>query len=155
MDTTETVSFCCLLGQLKEHPCLFSFFLFNDYRIVSHSSFACKWQNKSQDNELVVALFSRNKGETSNIRIPRSSTELHPTPCMRIVCRVRKLDSNHTSKQNVLSLILFIPLVKLRNQKRGICRHRILYPLRLKPPFPNDAQTLRYKASLEPNQISN
>ena len=31
------------------------------------------------------------------------------------------------------------------------CRHCILYPLQLRPPFPNDAQTLRPKASLEPN----
>ena len=35
------------------------------------------------------------------------------------------------------------------------CIHCILYPLRLKPPFPNDAQTLRSKASLKPNQILN
>ena len=35
------------------------------------------------------------------------------------------------------------------------CRHRILYPLRLRLLFPNDARTLRPKASLEPNQILN
>ena len=34
-------------------------------------------------------------------------------------------------------------------------RHRILYPLRLELPFPNDARNLRPKASLKPNQISN
>ena len=129
------------------------FFLFSDYRIVSHSPFTCKWQNKSWDNEPVVACFLSNKGGTSDIRIPHNSTELHPTPCMRDVCHVHGLGSNHTSKQNVLSLILCILLVKLTNQKRGICRHRILYPLRLEPPFPNDARTLRPKASLEPNQI--
>ena len=31
------------------------------------------------------------------------------------------------------------------------CKHCILYPLRLRPLFPNDAWTLRLKASLEPN----
>ena len=133
---------------------LFFFFLFSDYRIVSHSPFTCKWQNKSWDNELVVACFSSNKGGTSDIRIPHNSTELHPTPCIRYVCHVRGLGSNHTSKQNVLSLILFILLVKLTNQKM-LCKHRILYHLRLEPPFPNDAQTLRLNASLESKQISN
>ena len=52
----------------------------------------------------------------------------------------------------ILSLILLIPLAK---QKMDICRNRILYPLWLGPPFPNDAQALRPNASLEPNQISN
>ena len=33
------------------------------------------------------------------------------------------------------------------------CRHRILYPLRLGPPFPNNARTLRPNGSLEPNQL--
>ena len=51
-------------------------------------------------------------------------------------------------KQNILSLILLISLVKLTNQKRGICRHRILYPLRLRPPFLNDAEILRPKVGL-------
>ena len=32
-------------------------------------------------------------------------------------------------------------------------RHRILYPLRLKPPFPNDVRTLRPEVSLGPNQM--
>ena len=79
----------------------------------------------------------------------------HPTPCMHAVCHVRGLGSSLTSKQNFLSLILLIPLAKLTNQKRGICRHRILYPLRLEPSFPNDTRTLRPKASLESNQILN
>ena len=35
--------------------------------------------------------------------------------------------------------------------KEGICRYHILYPLWLGSPFPNDAQTLRPKNSLEPN----
>ena len=155
MDTTETISFCYLLGKLIRAPLFVFFFLFNDFRIVSHLSFACKWQNKFWDSELVISRFSSNKGGTSNIRIPRSSSELHPTPCMCDVCRVRGLGLRHTSKQNVLSLILLISLAKLKNQKRGIYRHRILYHLRLGPPFPNDAQTLRPKANLKPNQISN
>ena len=75
--------------------------------------------------------------------------KLHPTPCMHDVCCVCGLGPSHTSKQNVLSLILLILLAKFMNQKKGICRHRILYPLRLRPSFPNNAQTL------EPNQISN
>ena len=35
------------------------------------------------------------------------------------------------------------------------CRHCILYLLRLRPPFLNDAQTLRLNVSLEPNWTSN
>ena len=57
--------------------------------------------------------------------------------------------------KNILFLILLIPLANLTNQKRGICRHCILYPLRLGPPFPNDARNLRPKASLEPNLTLN
>ena len=70
---------------------------------------------------------------------------------MRDVCRVCGLGLSRTSKQNVLSLILLIPLAKLTNQKRGIFKYHILYPLQLGPPFPNDARTLRPEASLEPN----
>jgi len=40
---------------------------FSDSRIVSHSSFACKWQNRLWDSELVIAHFPDNKGGTSNI----------------------------------------------------------------------------------------
>ena len=69
---------------------------------------------------------------------------------MRIVYRVRVLGLSHMSKQNVLSLILLIPLVKLTNQKKGIFRHRILYPLRLKPPFPNEVGILKPKVGLRP-----
>ena len=105
---------------------LFSFFFLSDFRIVSYSPFAYKWQNRFWDSELVVARFLSNKGGTSDIRIPRNSSELHPAPCMRDVCRVHGLGPSHTSKQNVLSLILLITLTKLMNQKRGICRHRIL-----------------------------
>ena len=74
--------------------------------------------------------------------------------CMCNVCRVRGLGPSCTPKQNILSLILLIPLAKLTNQKRGICRHCILYPLRLRPLFPNDARTLRPKIGLGPNQIT-
>ena len=126
---------------------------FSDSRIAIHSPFACKWQNRFWNNKPVVAHFSSNKGGTSDIRIPCNSSKLHPTPCMHDVFRVSGLGPSHTSKQNFLSLILLFPLAKLTNQKWGICRHRILYPLRLRPPFPNNAQTLRPKASLKPNQI--
>ena len=130
---------------------MFFFFFLSDSRIVSHSPFACKWQNRFWDNDPVVTCFSSNKGGTSDIRISRNSPELHPAPCMRDVCCVCGLGLSRTSKQNVLSLILLISSTKLSNQKRGICRHRILYPLRLGPLLSNDAQTLRAKASLEPN----
>ena len=35
------------------------------------------------------------------------------------------------------------------------CRHRILYSLRLGLSFPNDAEILRPKVGLGPNQITN
>ena len=135
------------------HSCLFYFFIFSDFRIVSHSPFACKWQNRFWDSEPVVACFLSNKGGTSDIRIPNSSSKLHPTPCIRDVCCVCGLSPSHMSKQNVLSLIILISLAKLTNQKEGICWHRILYPLQLRSLFPDEAWTLRPKASLEPNQI--
>ena len=107
----------------------FLFFLLSDSRIVSHLPFVCKWQNRFQDSEPIVARFPSNKGATSDIRITRNSSKLHPAPCMRDVCCVHGLDSSRMLKQNVLSLILWILLVKLTNQKKGICRHRILYHL--------------------------
>ena len=122
---------------------------------MSHLLFACKWQNRFWDSELVVARFLSNKGGTSDIRIPCSSLELHPALCMRDVCRVRGLGPSHTSKQNILSFILLIPLAKLMNQKRGIYRHHFLYPLRLGPPFPNDVEILRTRVGLGPNQMLN
>ena len=120
----------------KNNLCLFSFFVLSDSRILSHLSFAFKWQNKFLDSEPIIARFPSNKGGNSDIRIPHSSLELHPAPCMRNVCCVRGLGSSHTLKQNVFSLILLIPLAELMNQKRGICTHCILYPLQLEPPFP-------------------
>ena len=39
-------------------------------------------------------------------------------------------------RNKMLSLIFLIPLAELTNQKMGICRYYILYPLRLGPPFP-------------------
>ena len=36
--------------------------------------------------------------------------------------------------------------------RRFVCRHRILYLLWLRSPFPNNARTLRPKASIKPNQ---
>jgi len=81
------------------------------------------------DSKPVIACFLSNKGGTSDIRIPRSSSELHLTPYMRDLHRMHGLDLSCMSKKNVLSLILLILLAKLMNQKRGICRYHILYPL--------------------------
>ena len=102
---------------------------------------------------LLISQATKVQGGTSNIQIPRSSSELHLAPCMCDMCRVHGLGPAYTSKQNFLSLILLIPLA--HESKEGICRHHILYPLQLEPLFPNDARTLRPKASLEPNQILN
>ena len=99
----------------------FLFLFLSDSKIVTPSPVFCKWQNRFWDSEPVVACFSSNKSGTSNIRIPHSSSKLHPTPCMRDVCRV--------TKQNIFSLILLILLAKLTNKKRGICKHCILHPL--------------------------
>ena len=126
------------------------FFFLNDSRIVGHSSFACNCQNKFGDSELVIARFPSNKGGNSDIRIPHNSSELHPAPCMRDVCCVHWLGPSCKSKQNILSLILLLPLAKLTNQKRGIYRDHILYPLRLRLPFPNVARIPRPKVSLGP-----
>ena len=132
-----------LCDGLARKSSLFFFFFpsssFSDSRIVSRLSFACKWQNRFQDSEPIITCFSSNKCGISDIRIPCSSSELHPTPCMRDVCRVRGLRSSCISKQNVLSLILLIQIGKLTNQKRGICRHCILYPLQLRSLFPDEA----------------
>ena len=90
-----------------------------------------------------------------DIRISHDSMELYPTLCMHVMCHVHGLGPGRTLKQNVLSLILLIPLTKLMNRKRGIYRHHILYPLQLVPPLPNDAEILRPKVGLELNQILN
>ena len=125
----------------KDHKVYFClFFLLSDSRIVSHSPFACNWQNRLWDGEPVIACFLSKKGGNLDIRIPRNSSELHLAPCMRDVCRVRGLGWSRTSKQNSFSLILLILLAKLMNQKKRIYRHCILYPLRLGPPFPNDVE---------------
>ena len=125
-------------------------FLFSNSKIMSHSPFACNWKKKKGfwDSELIFTHFPSNKSGTSDIRIPCNSTELHPTPCIHVVCHMCGLGPSCMSKQNVLSLILLIPLVKLMNQKKGICRHRILYPLQLGPPFPNDVGILKAKVGL-------
>ena len=77
---------------------LFFFFFLSDSRIVSHLPFSCKWQNRFWDSEPVVTHFLSNKGETSDIRIPRSFSELHPAPCMHDVCHACGLGSSRTSK---------------------------------------------------------
>ena len=152
--------YVCILLSSQEHLCLFGWwlrqlalfiFLFSDSRIVSYSHFACNWQNKFWDSEPAVAHFPRNKGGNSDIWIPHNSSELHLAPCMHDMCHVHGLGPSSTSKQNVLSLILLILLVELTNQKRGICRHCILYPLRLRLPFPNDVGFLKAKVGLELN----
>ena len=120
---------------------------------MSHSTFACNWQNRFWDSDPIIAHFPSNKGGNSNIRIPRDFVELHLAPCMRVVCCMLRLGSSHTSKQNVLSLILLIPLTKLTNQNKGICRDLILYPLQLRPSFPNDVKILRPKVGFGPNRL--
>ena len=70
------------------------------------------------------------------MQILRNTMELYPAPCMHVVFHVSGLGQSCTSKQNVLSLILLIPLAELTNQKRVIYRHHILYPLRLEPRSP-------------------
>ena len=87
--------------------------------------------------------------------ISRNSTELNPASCMRVICRVHGLGPSRTLKQNVLPLILLILLAKLTNQKRGIYRHHIFYPIRLRPSFPNDGKILKPKVGLGPDQIIN
>ena len=56
-------------------------------------------------------------------------------------------------RNKMLSFILLIPLTKLTNQNRGICRDLILYPLRLRPSFPNDVKILRPKVGFGPNRL--
>ena len=145
----------CLFGWWLWPLAMFSFFFFSDSRRVSHSAFAWNLQNRfsTEDNEHIIPHFPSNKGGTSNIWFPCNFMELQPTPCMRVVCRVHGLGLSRTLKKNDLSLILLILLVELTNQKKGICRHRILYPLRLEHLFPNDVEILKPKVGLGPNQI--
>ena len=75
---------------------------------MSHLPFASNWQSRFWDSEPVVARFLSNKGGNSDIQMLRDSVESHLAPCMRVVCHVHRLGLNHTSKQNVLSLILLI-----------------------------------------------
>ena len=131
------------------------FFFLSDSRIVSHLPFACNWQNRFWDSEPIIAHFLSNKGGNSDMQIPHDSVESHPAPFMCVVCRVHRLGPSRTLKQNGLSLIFLIPWALLMNKKISICRHCILYPLRLGPPFPNDAKILRTKFDLGPNQIIN
>ena len=51
---------------------------FSDFRIVSHSPFACNWQTTSLDSEPVITRFPSNICGTSDrqIQIPRNSAEL-------------------------------------------------------------------------------
>ena len=49
---------------------MFVFSFFSDSKIVSHSSFACNWQNRFLDGKPVVTRFPSNTSRTSGIRIP-------------------------------------------------------------------------------------
>ena len=130
---------------------VFISFYFSDSSIVSRSSFACNWQTRFLDSEPVVTHFLSNTCGISDIRIPCNSAELHPIPCMRVVCHAHRLGLSCMSKQNILSLILLILLVELTNKKKGIYRYCILYPLRLRPSFPNDIRIIKPKVFLGPN----
>ena len=85
---------------------------------MSHFPFTCNWQTKFLDSEPIVARFLSNTYGTSDIRIPQNSAELQLATCMRVVFHMRRLGPSSTSKQNVLSLILLIPLVELMNKKK-------------------------------------
>jgi len=82
---------------------------------MSHSPYACISQKRFWDSEPVVARFPSNKDGNLNRQISRNFMELQPAQCMRVVCCVHGLGLSHTSKQNVLSLILLILLAELMN----------------------------------------
>ena len=119
---------------------------------MNHLLFAYNWKNRFLDSEPVVSRFPSNTCGNSDI-LPHNPAELHPAPCMCVVCHVHGSGPRCTLKQNVFSLILLIPLEELINQKRGIYRHHILYPLWFGPPFPYDVRILKGKVSLGPNQM--
>ena len=81
-------------------------FLFSDFRIVSHSPFAYDGQNRFWNSEPIVAHLLRNNGENWDILIPCNSSELHPAPFMRDVCRVRGFGKTGSEIVNV-SLLVF------------------------------------------------
>ena len=85
---------------------------------MSHLPFACNWQNRFFDSELVIAHFLSNKGGTSDIRILRNFTELHLAPCMHDMCSVCGLGLSLMSKQNVVSY-LFDFVSKAHESKEG------------------------------------
>ena len=131
------------------HVC-FSFF--SDFRIVSHSPFPYNWQTRFLDSEPIITLFLSNTCGTSGFRMSHNSTTLHPAPCMHVVCCVCGLGLSHTTNCFVSYSFLFF-WVEFTNQKKGIYRHCILYPLWLGPLFPNDGTTLKPKVGLGPNQM--
>ena len=101
-------------------------FLFCDSNTMSHLPFTCNWQNRFWDSEPIIARFPINKGGNLDIRISHNTTELHPAPCMCVVCCVCGLGLSCMSKHNVLSLILFIPSMELTKKRKG---HLIIFSL--------------------------
>ena len=123
---------------------------------MSHWPFACNRKNKFWNSEPVIARFSSNKGENSDIQIWHDFAKLHLAPCMRVIYCVRGLGPSHTTNCFVsyfFYFFIFYFWAEFTNQKRGIYRHCILYPLWLRPLFPNDGSTLKPKVGLGPNQM--
>ena len=73
------------------------------------------------------------------------------------VVQVYCFDNKNTSQvdQKYFLLVLTTVFSGQGCVRRLVVDTTFCTPLRLRLPFPNDAQTLRRKASLEPNQISN
>ena len=80
-----------------------------------------------------------------------------------MMTRVRKM-----RKMTIWSTRLIVPIIgsmeekiihfPIKKSSNGIwlkqyCRHCILYPLRLRPSFPNDIRTLKSEVGLRPNQM--
>ena len=131
----KSTLFIWLMVEVVGHVFFFFFFL-SDSRVVSHSHFACNWQTRFWDSEPVVTRFPSNTRRTSDIQIPCNSKELHPIPCMRVVCRMHGLGLSRTLKQNVLSLFLLISFVELTNQKEAFVDTSLCTPYNSDPCSP-------------------
>ena len=86
---------------------------------MSHSPFVCNLQNRFWDSEPIVTCFLSNRGGNLDIRISSNSAELHPAPCMHVVCHVRGLGLNHTSKQNFFVSYSFDFISETHESKEG------------------------------------